>query len=380
MTEPLHLKYRPAQFSEMVGQRLTAVVLDKMVANGKVPSGLLFTGPSGTGKTTAARILAHTLSPDVDPTLAVIEIDAASNGGVADVRSLTESLRYSNGSQWRVVILDEAHSMSRDAFNALLKTLEEPPTGTIFVLVTTEPHKIPETVSSRLMEFEFRRVAPADIFDRLVAVSTAEGLTVGVDVLQRIAYDADGSVRSALMSLEKADLADLLTIEDYLAATSTRDVSARVLLSLAHGNQAVAFQITDAALAVVGHPAVLGEQVTRCLRDVLVIRSGGAVTASGKALEDRHTLVSLLEVERIFAAIRIVWDLKTKVRASEDPRGSLDLALALIGEVFTRGRVAATQTAPVAVVAQPSPVESVPAAAPAAEPRKITLAEMGMQA
>jgi len=378
MSEPLHLKYRPSAFSEMVGQRLTAVVLDKMVANSKVPSGLLFSGPSGTGKTTAARILASTLSPDADPTMTVIEIDAASNGGVADVRALTESLRYSNGSQWRVVILDEAHSLTRDAFNALLKTLEEPPTGTVFVLVTTEPHKIPETVVSRLMEFEFRRVSPEEIFDRLMVVNAAESITVPADVLQRIAYDADGSVRRALMSLEKAHLADLMTVVQYVEATAVKDVSARLLLALAHGDNTMAFRLADAALGIVGHPSVLAEQVTRCLRDVLVLRGGGQIHATGKALEDRQTLVSLLGIDAVYSAIKIVWDLKTKVRPSDDPRGNLDLALALIGQIFAKStghtQVAVQVAVPVAAVVQPSTVQSVPTA----EPRKLSLAEMQM--
>lgn len=373
MAEPLTLRYRPSAFTEMVGQRLNAVVLSRMVEQQAVPTGLMFSGPSGTGKTTAARILAYSLDPDADPGLSVIEVDAASNGGVADVRALTESLRYSTGGNWRVVILDEGHSLTRDAFNALLKTLEEPPPGTVFVLVTTEPHKIPETVASRLLEFEFRRVGPNDIFDRLVFIARAEGLDVELALLQRLAQDADGSVRRAVMDLERAALAGLTTAADWTAAVSVKDFSSRILTLLYQAQIPEAYALVDQALAVVGHPAVIVEQLTRCLRDLLVLRAGGTLPDTGEGLDQRRALASHLEAERVMAAIKILWDLKTKIRPADDPRGSLDLAVALIGEVFLRGR--AVPMVQVAAPTVPAP-ESAETPAPQSEPRRLTLADL----
>jgi len=372
MTESLAVKYRPTDFSEMVGQRLTEVVLSQMVEQQKVPPAMLFSGPSGTGKTTAARLLAYALDPDIDPALSVIEIDAASNNGVADVRSLTEALRYSTGSKWRVVILDEAHSLTRDAFNALLKALEEPPPGTVFVLVTTEPHKIPETVLTRLTEFEFRSVSPSDIFDRLVAISAAEKFSVASDLLQRLAADAGGSVRRAVMNLEKAVLAGLHDAEAWTRAVSVKDYSVPVLTALALGHTADAFAQVDDALSQVGHPHVLVEQITRTLRDLMVLSVGGSVPYVADALDSRKTLIARLGTERVIAAAKVLWDMKTRIRPTDDPRGSLDLALVLLVEMFARGRTApsAAPAVPAAPVVPPTPPEAAPA------PRRLSLADM----
>lgn len=374
MTVPLAVRYRPTQFSDMVGQHLTTLVLATMVSTGTVPSGLLFAGPSGSGKTTCARILAAGLCPNHESDLSVIEVDAASHGGVADVRALSESLRYASGSPWRVVILDEAQSLSRDAFNALLKTLEEPVAGVVFVLVTTQAHQIPETVKSRLMEFEFRRVTPADIFDRLLEVAGAEAIPASEALLSRIAADAGGSVRRALMDLDKAALAGLADLPGWLAAVSVPDAAPGVLAALVQGRTDVAYARVEEALARTGHPSVLVAQMTATLRDLLVLRSGGTLALAGSALSIRAALSAALEADRLLAAIKILWDLKTRVAPTDDPRGTLDLAVALIGEVFTRGRppvavVPTVTSTVVSTVAGPAATPTAPPAAPSAAPR-----------
>lgn len=389
MNDLLALKYRPRTFQDMTGQRVVSVVLYQMVRRGQVPTGLLFSGPRGTGKTSAARILAAGLNCTGLPVAAVaagldentpcgycdscesvfagtsldvIEIDAASRGSVSDIRDLIEILRYSPSDHRRVVLIDECHSMSREAFNALLKTLEEPPSGTTFVLVTTEPEKVPDTVLSRLMEFEFRKVSTADIFQRVTTVADAEEINAGVELLETIAARAQGSVRDALMSLDQIRRAGISSAPDFLALVGEHDTSAELLLYVSTGDASQIFPQLDAELQITGDPHRIVSQMTRVLRDLLVLRSGGTVEASGRALEARIELNQKLEPERVLGALKVLWDFKTKIRATDDPRGSLDIVLVLLSEVFTKGKNL--------------PPAKTPAPTPPAQPRKLTLQEM----
>lgn len=217
----LTLDYRPNRFADLVGQKSVAPVLRALLLGGQVPSSLLFSGTRGCGKTSAGRIFAAALncvSPEqgdacgvcercVDVqhgrSSSVIEIDAASHGGVDDVRALQELVQFAVSGNYRVIILDEAHSMSRPAFNALLKVLEEGPPNTVFLLLTTEPDKIPDTVRSRCMHIPFRNVAPAAIAARLEHVCEKEGIEYEKLALEDISRKAEGSVRDALMVLDQ---------------------------------------------------------------------------------------------------------------------------------------------------------------------------------
>ncbi len=378
MTQPLTLKYRPAYFNEVVGQNITAVSLARMVSNDDIPNGLLFSGPRGTGKTSVARILAMELNPDqrenilAGDTLSVVEIDAASNGRVDDVRQLTQALRFSAGSKYRVVILDEAHSMTREAFNALLKTLEEPPPGVIFVLVTTEPHKLPPTVLSRLMEFEFRRVAPADLFERIRRIAELESVEVQDELLVKIAERADGSVRDAINSLDQVRRAGITTADEYIELVGEKDVGPTLLAALMTNNHAIIFRVLDKLMLDIGDPRVLYDALNTSIRDLFVLKSGGSVTAAGKALEDRIKLAQLVKSNALFAAVRILWELKTKVRQSENPRVSLEQALILVAEKLSEGKVFGGATSENGHAPAPSPVTS---EAPSA-PRALSLSEI----
>lgn len=367
MSETLALKYRPSTFQEMVGQKLTSIVLQRMVENASVPSGLLFSGPSGTGKTSAARILAGALEASD-----IIEIDAASNGGVSEILKLIEVLRYSTGGAYRVVILDEAHSITRAGFNTLLKTLEEPPAGTIFVLVTTETHKIPEVVLSRLLEFQFRAISASEIFDRLVVVAQKEGITVEGSLLHYLAQRSDGNMRSALQALDKVRRAGITTAEQYAELSGHHDTAPELMASLMTGDPAIFFEVLDRLLTSTGNPSQISSSLIACIRDLFILRSGGTLLVTGSAYETRHELALKLEPERLLAAIRILWELKTRVRVTEDPRGNLELALILVAEAFTRGKVPLTTEK---LSAAPSPVET-PVETARPQPRKLTFAEL----
>lgn len=352
----------------MVGQNQNGIVLQNMVAKDRVPSALIFSGPSGTGKTSAARILANSL--DADP----IEVDAASHGGVADVRALLENLRYIVSSAHRMIILDEAHSLTRDAFNTLLPDLEEPPPGVHFVLATTEPEKIPDPVLTRCIEFEFRRIGPGVITDRLEQIALAEGIDVDPEVLVQIANDSDGSMRSGLMLLDQAWIADVSTLDKYLELVGYTDSAPRLIEAMLSGDHSKIFGEIHQQLAYTSSPSAITAQIVGCFVDLLTLRAKGTIHASGAAYEARRQLALRIETERIVAAMTRLWELRTRIRASEDPRGNLELTATLISDVLTRGkqpqtidrghpaREAQSPIAPVDV--QPEPI------------RKLTLAEL----
>lgn len=376
--EALALKYRPRSFGDIVGQKLTAIILDRMVESGSVPHGLLFSGPSGTGKTTAARILAASLNPDSEGdieagiSLDVTEVDSASNGGVNDVRSLMETLRYSSSSRHRVVIYDEAHSITREGFNALLKPTEED-SGATFIFVTTEPEKIPTTVLSRLIEFQFRSVSIPEVFDRLTYVAAKEEISVDQKLIFDIAQRSGGNIRSALMSLDQVIRAGISSVEEYADLLGDHDTAPTLISALLTGDAANFFGVLDEQLTIVANPAQIASQLVRCLRDLLILRSNGDLQLTGPSLESRKELALRIESERILAAVKILWDLKTRVRMTEDARGNLELALMLVSEVFSRGKTAPSTppvVAPMAHSAAPTiPVKQGPA-------RKMTLSEI----
>jgi DNA polymerase-3 subunit gamma/tau len=360
MSEPLAQKYRPRTFGDMIGQNLTANVLHQMVEKDEVPSALLFTGPSGTGKTTAARVLARATHTDESE---IIEIDAASNGGVADVRQLIQSLQYGR----RIVIYDEAHSITRDGWNALLKPVEEHQ-GTTFVFVTTEPNKIPVTVLSRLMEFEFQRVPPIAIVERLVNVRAAEKITVPDPVLGYIARHSSGNVRSALSALDQAARAGVSSLEEFTRLRGVEDRAPGLMRALISGDHARIFAEADLWMLSVTDPGDIANDLVRLVSDLLIIRSGGTLPLVGDALQSRKDLALSMEPERLLSVMKVIWDLKTRVRSTDDPGANVMLVLTLISEVLTRGR-AVSRPAPAATTA-PMP------ASPAGSGERMSLADL----
>src|SRR5210317_497441 len=205
-------KYRPAFFKDVVGQQAITNTLENAIENNHLAQALLFTGPRGVGKTTCARILAKRINQesldhpmeDEDFAFNIFELDAASNNSVDDIRNLTEQVRIPpQTGKYKVYIIDEVHMLSQAAFNAFLKTLEEPPAHAIFILATTEKHKIIPTILSRCQIFDFRRIQNIDIIKNLEHICEKENLSFERDALHIIADKADGAMRDALSIFDR---------------------------------------------------------------------------------------------------------------------------------------------------------------------------------
>ncbi|MCQ2463438.1 MAG: DNA polymerase III subunit gamma/tau, partial [Clostridia bacterium] len=222
MYQVLYRKWRPRVFSDVVGQPHVTKTLASEILNKRLSHAYLFTGSRGTGKTTCAKILSkavNCLSPvdgnpcneceicrgiDSGAILDVVEIDAASNNGVDNIRDIRDEVNFTPAScKYRVYIIDEVHMLSDGAFNALLKTLEEPPEHVIFILATTEVHKLPSTILSRCQRFDFRRIPSEDMAERMSYIASRENLTLEHDAAMLIARLADGALRDALSILDQ---------------------------------------------------------------------------------------------------------------------------------------------------------------------------------
>ncbi|KAA3664280.1 MAG: DNA polymerase III subunit gamma/tau, partial [Chloroflexi bacterium] len=258
MSQALYRKWRPARFEDVIGQEHITCTLQNSVAADRVGHAYLFCGPRGTGKTTLARLLAkavNCLHDDVAERpcnecricqavndgrfLDLIEIDAASNTGVDDMRDLRDKINFSpNEGRFKVYIIDEVHMLSTAAFNALLKTLEEPPPHVKFVLATTEEHKVPITIKSRCQQFNFRLLTTVEIKQRLAWMADKEGFTIVPDAMTMIARQGAGSLRDAESLLDQLVMApdDVITVE-------------RTQMVLGTASETAVINITDAWLS-----------------------------------------------------------------------------------------------------------------------------------
>ena len=197
-------KYRPQSFDQVVGQKAITQTLQNAIQNNQLPQALLFTGPRGVGKTSCARILATVINEVERSEFTVFELDAASNNSVDDIRSLIDQVRIPpQVGKYKVYIIDEVHMLSQSAFNAFLKTLEEPPSHAIFILATTEKHKILPTILSRCQIFDFKRITLQDITEHLKEIADKEGITYEESALYLIAQKADGAMRDALSTYDR---------------------------------------------------------------------------------------------------------------------------------------------------------------------------------
>jgi DNA polymerase-3 subunit gamma/tau len=278
MGKALYRKHRPRKLAEVVGQEHITQTLSRALSSGKLSHAYLFTGPKGTGKTSIARILAHEINqlPYADESihLDIIEIDAASNRRIDEIRDLKDRIHIApTSAKYKVYIIDEVHMLTREAFNALLKTLEEPPEHVVFILATTEAHKLPETIISRTQRFGFRPIDQSAVIDHLKSLAKAEKIAITDEALGLIADHGNGSFRDSIALLDQMrSTADNITADDVHAALGYAPkaiVEAIVGALQKHDSKQLAEAVQRASSQAV-QPAQLAQQLSAVIREQFV--------------------------------------------------------------------------------------------------------------
>ena len=340
MYQALYRKYRSQTFGEMVGQKVISTTLRQAVESGKISHAYLFSGPRGTGKTSAAKIFAKAMNcpnqVDGEPCNHcdicrditngsledVIEIDAASNNGVDEIREIRDKSTYApSRATYKVYIIDEVHMLSTGAFNALLKTLEEPTENVVFILATTELHKIPATILSRVQRFEFKSIKQGAIKEHLASILEKEGLTFDDEALTIIARRAEGGMRDALSILDQAlSLSADNNVSQAIAEEITGSIGLTALDSFVAN---IRNQDTTQALSNLETLFDNGKSMSRFatdlleyFRDLLIVKAGGENSHHSPLFEENHSL----EQDRLFQLIDLVTSALPEIKTGTHPK------------------------------------------------------------
>jgi len=354
MYQVIARKYRPQTFQDVVNQEHVKTTLENAIALNRIAHGYIFSGQRGTGKTTVARILARCLNcvegPTAKPcgkcascleitaggTVDVIEIDAASNRGINEMRELRENVRYQPArDRYKVFIVDEAHQITSEAFNALLKTIEEPPPWVVFVLCTTEAHKIPATIASRCQHFSFRSVDFEDLMARMAWICGQEGIEADPEALAVLAQAGEGSVRDALSALDQAIACcgaklDAGEVRALLGAFSMESLE-RVAQALMESDSRRMLEVVD-ELERNGHNLQhFSRELARYFRNLLVARLAGAETRLiAASLAQRERLAEIaakFSEEDLTRYLQLSLDVFRDLQFSLQPRFHLEIGL-----------------------------------------------------
>ena len=366
--QALYRMYRPQSFDDVVGQTHVTKTLRNAISKGKQSHAYIFSGPRGTGKTSIAKVFAKAInclnSDDGEPcnecaickgitqgtNSDVIEIDAASNNGVDEIRNIRDKVKYApSESKYKVYIIDEVHMLTTGAFNALLKTLEEPPSHAIFILATTEPHKIPPTIISRAQRFDFKAISMDQIVDRLKFVAESQSLEYDNAALEFIAKTSEGGMRDALSIMDQAIAFgdERLTLQDALNVTGSVDEAALndLFKDVVEGNVKEAFGRYH-------HFISEGQEVNRLINDMIYfVRDTIMIKTSNESIE-YDALVSF-ELDTLYRMIDIINDTLVSIRFSVNQNVHFEVLLVKLAEM---------------IKAQPQTVQNMATTAVATEP------------
>ena len=356
MYQALYRKYRSQTFGEMVGQKVISTTLRQAVESGKISHAYLFSGPRGTGKTSAAKIFAKAMNCpnqvngepcnhcDICRDITngsledVIEIDAASNNGVDEIREIRDKSTYApSRATYKVYIIDEVHMLSTGAFNALLKTLEEPTENVVFILATTELHKIPATILSRVQRFEFKAIKQAAIKEHLASILKKEGMTFDDEALTIIARRAEGGMRDALSILDQAlSLSSDNNVSQAVAEEITGSIGLTALDSFVAN---VRNQETSQALSNLETLFDNGKSMSRFatdlleyFRDLLIVKAGGENSHHSPLFEENLSL----EQDRLFQLIDLVTSALPEIKTGTHPKIYAEMLTIKLSETHTQ--------------------------------------------
>ncbi len=352
----LYRKWRPDEFEEVKGQEHVVTTLKNQIIHDRIGHAYLFCGTRGTGKTTVAKLFAKAVNcehplEDGSPcnecatcksissgnSLDVIEMDAASNNGVDNIRDIRENVQYSpTVGKFKVYIIDEAHMLSGGAFNALLKTLEEPPSYVIFILATTESHKIPITIRSRCQKYDFRRIGLDVIYERLMELLQREEIEAEEKAIRYVAKVADGSMRDALSLLDQCIsyyLGQTLTYEKVLEVLGAVDVEifSDLMRQVVKGNTTQALSIIDDVIWQGRELSQFVNDFTWYMRNLLLIKSSDVLSdqldLSADNLDSMKQIADEVEMPALMRYIRVFSELSTQIRYATQKRVTLELAV-----------------------------------------------------
>ena len=336
MTEVLYRKYRPQKFADVLGQEQIVKVLEAQVANGKISHAYIFAGTRGTGKTSVARILADALGTTGSD---IYEIDAASNTGVENIRELNDSVQtLPFNSKYKIYILDEVHMLSKSAWNALLKTLEEPPLYVVFILATTELHKIPETVLSRCETYVFKKPSAEILKKNVERIAKKEGFDVSPESAELVALLGDGSFRDTLGILQKiisATTAGNKKISDeeirMVTGAPKRELVESVVSAISEKDLDKALSAVRTAQKENIDISVFLKLILRSARAILLLRFGAGNIVRDELSEKEFTFLDKLATDDKVFSSQVLVELLTALELSTGAHiASLPLELALV--------------------------------------------------